>query len=96
MSNKALIEKEPSFGCRSVARALGFNTNTVPQILRIKGWQIRKRTVGSDLGVEAKRSAAAALEHTLIAHFGTLGRVETRFLLMKFCWANRTNDRKNG
>jgi putative transposase len=127
---KALIEKEPSFGCRTVAWLLGMNKNTVQRIFQIKGWQVRKRPVGSRPRVEAEPSVAAApnerwstdlariwagkdgwatlalvmdrhtrevlgwrlsrsgkattavaaLEHALIARFGTLGRVETPFL----------------
>ncbi|MCB1311441.1 MAG: hypothetical protein KDK29_05930 [Sedimentitalea sp.] len=34
---KAMIEKEPSFGYRTVAWLLGFNKNTVQRIFRIKG-----------------------------------------------------------
>ncbi|MEM6438554.1 MAG: DDE-type integrase/transposase/recombinase [Pseudomonadota bacterium] len=99
--------------------------------LQLKGWQVRRRPVGSRPRIEAKPSAAAApnerwstdlarvwagqdgwatlalvmdcharevlgwrlsrsgkattavaaLEHALIARFGTLGRVETSFLL---------------
>ena len=36
---KAMIEKEPSFGYRTVAWLLGFNKNTVQRIFQIKGWQ---------------------------------------------------------
>ena len=43
---KAMIEAEPSFGYRTVAWLLGFNKNTVQRIFQIKGWQVRKRTVG--------------------------------------------------
>ena len=128
---KDLIEKEPSFGYRTVAWLLGMNKNTVQRVFQIKGWQVRKRPVGSRPRIEAKPSVAAApnerwstdlariwagkdgwatlalvmdchtreilgwrlsrsgkattavaaLEHALIARFGTLGRVETPFLL---------------
>jgi len=128
---KALIEKEPSFGYRTVAWLLGFNKNTVQRIFQLKGWQVRRRPVGARPRVEALPSVAAApnerwstdlarvwagrdgwatlalvmdchtrellgwrlsrsgkattataaLEHALIARFGTLGRVETPFLL---------------
>jgi putative transposase len=57
---KALIEKEPSFGCRTVAWLLGMNKNTVQRIFQIKGWQVRKRPVGSRPRVEAEPSVAAA------------------------------------
>ncbi|MEL6205542.1 MAG: IS3 family transposase [Pseudomonadota bacterium] len=128
---KALIEKEAAFGYRTVAWLLGFNKNTVQRIFQIKGWQVRKRSVGARPRIEALPSVAeapnerwstdlcrvwagkdrwatlalvmdchtrellgwhltksgkaltavAALEHALIARFGTLGRVETPFLL---------------
>jgi putative transposase len=41
-----MIEAEPSFGYRTVAWLLGFNKNTVQRVFQIKGWQVRKRTVG--------------------------------------------------
>jgi putative transposase len=128
---KALIDKEPSFGYRTVAWLLGFNKNTVQRIFQIKGWQVRKRSIGARPRVEALPSVAhspnqrwstdlcrvwagqdgwatlalvmdchtrellgwhlsrsgkastavSALEHALIARFGTLGRVEHPFLL---------------
>lgn len=40
---KALIEEEPSFGYRTVARLLGMNKNTVQRVFQLKGWQVRKR-----------------------------------------------------
>jgi putative transposase len=43
---KAMIEKEPSFGYRTVAWLLGFNKNTVQRIFQIKGWQVGKRPIG--------------------------------------------------
>ena len=43
---KPMIEKEPSFGYRTVAWLLGFNKNTVQRIFQIKGWQVRKRPIG--------------------------------------------------
>ena len=45
---KAMIEKEPSFGYRTVAWLLGFNKNTVQRIFQIKGWQVRMRSIGLD------------------------------------------------
>jgi putative transposase len=128
---KAMIEENPSFGYRTVAWLLGFNKNTVQRIFQLKGWQVRKRPIGSRPRIEALPSvaespnerwstdmarvwagkdgwatlalvmdchtrellgwhlsrsgkastAAAALEHALIARFGSLGQVETPFLL---------------
>ncbi|PTR08302.1 DDE-type integrase/transposase/recombinase [Cereibacter azotoformans] len=57
---KALIEKEPSFGCRTVAWLLGFNKNTVQRVFQIKGWQVRKRLVGMRPRIEAVPSVATA------------------------------------
>ncbi|WP_420022813.1 hypothetical protein ACN9JG_09860 [Cereibacter azotoformans] len=44
---KAMIEKEPSFGYRTVAWLLGFNKNTVQRVFQLKNWQVRKRPIGS-------------------------------------------------
>lgn len=55
---KALIETEPSFGYRTVASLLGFNKNTVQRIFQIKGWQVRKRSVGHRPRIEAVPSVA--------------------------------------
>lgn len=55
---KALIEKEPSFGYRTVAGLLDMNKNTVQRIFQLKGWQVRKRAVGSRPRIEAKKSVA--------------------------------------
>lgn len=57
---KAMIEKEPSFGYRTVAWLLGSDKNTVQRIFRIKGWQVRKRPVGMRPRIEAVPSIAAA------------------------------------
>lgn len=57
---KALIEKEPSFGYRTVAALLGFNRNTVQRIFRIQGWQVRKRPIGMRPRIEAVPSVAGA------------------------------------
>lgn len=128
---KAMIEQEPSFGYRTVAWLLGFNKNTVQRVFQLKGWQVRKRSIGARPRVQALPSVAqapnerwatdlcriwagkdswatlalvmdchtrevlgwhlsksgkaktpvAALEQALIARFGTLGEVETPFLL---------------
>lgn len=58
---KAMIEKEPSFGYRTVAWLLGFNKNTVQRIFQIKGWQVRKRPIGMRPRIEALPSVGAAL-----------------------------------
>jgi putative transposase len=55
---KDLIEKEPSFGYRTVASLLGFNKNTVQRIFQIKGWQVRKRPIGRRPRIEALPSVA--------------------------------------
>lgn len=57
---KAMIEKEPSFGYRTVAWLLGFNKNTVQRIFQIKGWQVRKRPIGMRPRIEAVPSVATA------------------------------------
>ena len=57
---KAMIEKEPSFGYRTVAWLLGFNKNTVQRIFPIKGWQVRKRPIGMRPRIEAVPSVATA------------------------------------
>lgn len=57
---RAMIEKEPSFGYRTVAWLLGFNKNTVQRIFQIKGWQVRKRPIGMRPRIEAVPSVATA------------------------------------
>src|SRR5699024_3563161 len=57
---KAMIEENPSFGYRTVAWLLGFNKNTVQRIFQLKGWQVRKRSIGFRPRVEALPSMAAA------------------------------------
>lgn len=57
---KAMIEKEPSFGYRTVAWLLGFNKNTVQRIFQLKGWQVRKRPIGMRPRIEAVPSVANA------------------------------------
>lgn len=44
--SKALIEREPSFGHRTVAHLLGLNKNMVQRIFQVKRWPVRKRPVG--------------------------------------------------
>ncbi|MCC5969095.1 MAG: hypothetical protein JJU15_04040 [Pararhodobacter sp.] len=58
---KAMIEKEPSFGYRTLAWLLGFNKNTVQRIFQIKGWQVCKRPVGMRPRIEALPSCGLAL-----------------------------------
>ena len=57
---KALIEEEPSFGYRTVAKLLGFNKNTVQRIFQLKGWQVRKRPIGNRPRIDAVPSVATA------------------------------------
>lgn len=57
---KAMIEKEPSFGYRTLAWLLGFNKNTVRRIFQLKGWQVRKRPIGMRPRIEAVPSVANA------------------------------------
>jgi len=52
---KALIEAEPSFGYRTVAGLLALNKNTVQRIFQLKGWQVRKRALGSRPRIERSR-----------------------------------------
>jgi putative transposase len=55
---KQLIEREPSFGYRTVAGLLGFNKNTVQRVFQLRGWQVRKRAVGHRPRVQALPSVA--------------------------------------
>src|SRR5690625_7219967 len=55
-----MIEENPSFGYRTVAWLLGFNKNTVQRIFQLKGWQVRKRSIGFRPRVEALPSVATA------------------------------------
>ncbi len=57
---KVMIEKEPSFGQRSVAWLPGFNKNTVLHIFQIKGWRARQRPIGMRSRIEAVPSVAKA------------------------------------
>ena len=57
---KAMIEAEPSFGYRTVAGVLRLNKNTVQRIFQIKGWQVRKRSIGSRPRIQALPSVALA------------------------------------
>jgi putative transposase len=57
---KAMIEENPSFGYRTVAHLLGFNKNTVQRIFQLKGWQVRKRSVGFRPRIQALPSVAKA------------------------------------
>ena len=55
---KQLIEAEPSFGYRTVAALLGMNKNTVQRVFQLKGWQVRKRSVGRRPCIQAVPSKA--------------------------------------
>ena len=55
---KQLIEAEPSFGYRTVAALLGMNKNTVQRVFKLKGWQVRKRSVGRRPPIHAVLSKA--------------------------------------
>lgn len=55
---KHLIESEPSFGYRTVASLLRFNTNTVQRIFQLMGWRVRRRAVGYRPRIEALPSVA--------------------------------------
>ncbi|WP_028103034.1 IS3 family transposase [Pseudoduganella violaceinigra] len=57
---KAMINKEPSFGYRTVAALLGFNKNTVQRIFQLRGWQVKKRPIGFRPRVQALPSVATA------------------------------------
>lgn len=71
---KALIEEEPSFGYRTVAWLLGFNKNTVQRIFQIKGWQVRKRSIGSRPRVEVLPSAAERPNERWSTDLARMGR----------------------
>jgi len=43
---KAVIEKYPSYGYRRLALLTGINKKAVQRILKLKGWQVRKRAKG--------------------------------------------------
>ena len=58
---KQLIEENPSYGYRTVAALLRFNKNTVQRIFQLKGWQVRKRSVGFRPRVEVSPSKAVSL-----------------------------------
>ena len=40
---KTMIEKYPSYGYRRLALLTGINKKAVQRILKLKGWQVRKR-----------------------------------------------------
>ena len=40
-----MIEKEPSFGYRTVAWLPGFNKNTLRRIFQIKGWPFAGKSI---------------------------------------------------
>ena len=45
---KQMIEQNPTFGYRTVARLLGFNKNTVQRVFQHLGWKARRRMIVSD------------------------------------------------
>ncbi len=49
---KAMIVENPSFGYRTVGHLLSFNKNTVERIFQLKGWQVKKRSVGFRARIE--------------------------------------------
>jgi len=55
---KELIEKEPSFGYRTVANLLSMNKNTVQRVFQLKGWQVKRRPIGHRPRIEALPSVA--------------------------------------
>lgn len=48
-----MIDADSSFGYREEAGLQRFNKNTMQQVFQINGWQVRKRTVGHRLRIEA-------------------------------------------
>ena len=50
---KKMIEENPAFGYRTVASLLGMNKNTVQRVFQLKGWQVRKRSVGRGPRIQA-------------------------------------------
>jgi putative transposase len=57
-----MMEENPSFGYRTVALLLGFDKNTVPRIVQIVGWQVRRRPVGFRPRIQALPSVAKVLD----------------------------------
>ena len=55
---KEMIEKEPSFGYRTVANLLSMNKNTVQRVFQLKGWQVKRRPIGHRPRIEALPSVA--------------------------------------
>jgi putative transposase len=55
---KELIEKEPSFGYRTVANLLLMNKNRVQRMFQLKGWQVKRRALGHRPRVQALPSVA--------------------------------------
>ncbi len=74
---KAMIEKEPSFGYRTVAWLLGFNKNTVQRIFQINGWQVRKRPIGMRPRIEAVPSVLRCRTNAGRQTSAVSGRAET-------------------
>jgi putative transposase len=55
-----MIEQNSSFGYRTMAYSLNFNTNTVQRVFQVKGWQVRKRPVGFRPSIQALPSVVKA------------------------------------
>jgi putative transposase len=53
-----MIEENPSCGYRTFAALLGLNKNTVQRFFQLKGWQVKKRSVGFRPRVQALPSIA--------------------------------------
>lgn len=61
-----MIEKEPSFGYRTVPWPLGFNKNTVQRIFQINCWHVRKRAIGMRPRIEAVPFRGGRTERALV------------------------------
>ncbi len=55
---KQLIEEEPWFGYHTVAWLPGMNKNTIQRLFQLKGWPVRKRSIGRRPPIEALPSVA--------------------------------------
>lgn len=63
---KAMINEEPSFGYRTVAALLGFDKNTVQRIFQLRGWQVKKRPIGSRPRVQALERVIRTLKEQCV------------------------------
>lgn len=57
---KQMIEKNPSFGYRTVAHLLNFNKNTVQRIFQMMRWQVKKRPGGLQASSRGMPSVGAS------------------------------------